>query len=206
MWKLSMLSLHQDPVLDTQVTSAPPFALALFCSSSLANVSGQYWYADIAVFLSTGFCRHSQHITKIKLENVFRFRVYEYVSLNCLAIIPGIFSSRSSVHLGQMIEMEAGWIKSLPTLRLRWWWDMLIRWVKCKQLTKAKTPQNEQNRSKHQDGQKQGSIECTFLQVQMPINALLTVFIITGMKATNTQYWTNAPTCSLAGFILKFCL
>ena len=102
-----MLSLHQDPVLDTQVTSAPPFALALFCSSSLANVSGQC--ADLAVFFffSTGFCRHSQHITKIKLENVFRFRFYEYVPLNCLAIIPGIFSSRSSVHLGE-VKMEAG--------------------------------------------------------------------------------------------------
>lgn len=61
------------------------------------------------------------------------------VSLNCLAIIPGIFSSRSSVHLGE-VKMEAGWIKSLPALRLRWWWDMLIRWVKCKQLTKARMP------------------------------------------------------------------
>ncbi len=70
-----------------------------------------------------------------KAADVFTLRFYE----TYLAIIPGIFSSRSSVHLGQVIEMEtAGWINSfMPTLRLWWWWDMLIRWVKFKQLTKA---------------------------------------------------------------------
>ena len=121
----------------------PGYKCSTFCFGSfLFELFGKCIWAvcrSSCFFFSTGFCRHSQHITKIKLENVFRFRFYEYVPLNCLAIIPGIFSSRSSVHLGQ-VKMEAGWIKTLPTLRLRWWWDMLIRWVKCKQVTKAKTP------------------------------------------------------------------
>lgn len=121
----------------------PGYKCSTFCFGSfLFELFGKCIWAvcrSSCFFFSTGFCRHSQHITKIKLENVFRFRFYEYVPLNCLAIIPGIFSSRSSVHLGQ-VKMEAGWIKTLPTLRLRWWWDMLIRWVKCEQLTKAKTP------------------------------------------------------------------
>ena len=106
MRKLPMLSLHQDPVLDAKVTSVPPFALALLRSSSLANVSGQC--ADIAHSTCSSSCFYLSDFVNIrktspnKAADVFTLRFYE----THLAIIPGIFSSRSSVHLGQVIEME----------------------------------------------------------------------------------------------------